>query len=74
MNYNNPEPLSFPVLSDELINALDSHFPQRHPDLSLSDREVWFRAGKRAVVDYLIEQQTRQKETMLTDNILENQI
>ena len=74
MNYNKPEPLPFPVLSDELINALDSHFPQRHPDLSLSDREVWFRAGKRAVVDYLIEQQARQKETMLTDNILENQI
>ena len=72
MNYNNSEPLPFPVLSDELIKALDSHFPQRHPDLSLSDREVWFRAGKRAVVDYLIEQQARQKETMLTDNILEN--
>ena len=74
MNYNKPEPLPFPVLSDELINALDSHFPQRHPDLSLSDREVWFRAGKRAVVDYLIEQQARQKETMLTQNILENQL
>ena len=74
MNYNNPEPLPFPVLSDELIKALDSHFPQRHPDLSLSDREVWFRAGKRAVVDYLIEQQARQKETMLTNNILEGQI
>ena len=72
MNYNNPEPLPFPVLSDELINALDSHFPQRHPALSLSDREVWFKAGQRAIVDYLIEQQARQKETMLTDNILEN--
>ena len=72
MNYKNPEPLPFPVLSDELINALDSHFPQRHPDLSLSNREVWYKAGQRAVVDYLIEQQARQKETMLTDNILEN--
>ena len=71
MNYNNPEPLSFPVLSDELINALDSHFPQRNPDLSFSDREVWFKAGQRAVVDYLIEQQNRQKESMLTNNILE---
>ena len=74
MNYNNPEPLPFPVLSDELINALDSHFPQRHPDLSFTDREVWFKAGQRAVVDYLIEQQARQKETMLTQNILENQL
>ena len=74
MNYNNPEPLPFPVLSDELINALDSHFPQRPPDLSFTDREVWFKAGQRAVVDYLIEQQARQKETMLTQNILENQL
>ncbi len=72
MNYNNPEPLPFPVLSDELINALDSHFPQRHPDLSYSNRDVWYKAGQRFVVDYLIEQQKRQKETMLTDNILEN--
>ena len=72
MTYNNSDNLPFPVLSDELIKALDSHFPQRHPDLSFTDREVWYKAGQRAVVDYLIEQQKRQKETMLTDNILEN--
>lgn len=72
MTYNNSDNLPFPVLSDELIKALDSHFPQRHPDLSFTDREVWFKAGQRAVVDYIIEQQKRQKETMLTDNILEN--
>ena len=72
MTYINSDNLPFPVLSDELIKALDSHFPQRHPDLSFTDREVWFKAGQRAVVDYIIEQQKRQKETMLTDNILEN--
>ena len=72
MSYNNSDNLPFPVLSDELIKALDSHFPQRHPDLSFTDREVWSKAGQRAVVDYIIEQQKRQKETMLTDNILEN--
>ena len=72
MTYNNSDNLPFPVLSDELIKALDSHFPQRHPDLSFTDREVWFKAGQRAVVDYIIEQQKRQKETMLTDNILES--
>jgi hypothetical protein len=33
---------------------------------------VWYRAGQRYVVDYLIEQQLRQKETMLTENVLEN--
>tara|TARA_R100001440_G_scaffold48441_1_gene68292 strand:+ start:54 stop:254 length:201 start_codon:yes stop_codon:yes gene_type:complete len=61
-----------PVITDELIYSLNSIFPNRHPDLSLSDREVWYRAGQRYVVDYLIEQQKRQKETMLSNNVLEN--
>ena len=60
-----------PVITDELIYSLDSTFPNRHHDLSLSDREVWYRAGQRYVVDYLIEQQKRQKETMLTNKVLE---
>jgi len=63
--------VNLPVITDELINSLDSVFPNRHPDLSLSDREVWYRAGQRYVVDYLIEQQLRQKETMLTERVLE---
>ena len=60
------------VITDELIFALDQIFPNRHPDLSLSDREIWYMAGQRYVVDYLIEQQSRQKETMLTNSVLEN--
>tara|TARA_R100001460_G_scaffold27334_1_gene55080 strand:+ start:1123 stop:1317 length:195 start_codon:yes stop_codon:yes gene_type:complete len=64
--------VSLPVITDELIEALDQVFPNRHPDLSLSDREVWYRAGERSVVNYLIEQQKRQKETMLNNKVLEN--
>ena len=64
--------MNLPVITDELINSLDSVFPNRHPDLSLTDREVWYRAGQRSVVDYLIEQQLRQTETMLTNRVLEN--
>ena len=61
-----------PPITDELIEALDVAYPNRHPDLSLSDREIWFKAGQRFVVDYLIEQQARQKDTMLTESVLEN--
>ncbi len=61
-----------PIITDELIFALDQKFPNRHPDLSLTDREVWYRAGQRSLVDYLIEQQARQKDTMLTESVLEN--
>ena len=58
--------MSLPVITDELIDALSQVFPNRCPDLSVSDREVWYRSGQRSVVEYLIEQQLRQKETMLT--------
>ena len=61
-----------PVITDKLIFALDQIFPNRHPNLSLSDREVWYRAGQRYVVDFLIEQQKRQKDTMLNQSVLEN--
>ena len=64
--------MSLPVITDELIQALDAVFPDRCPDLLFSDREVWYRAGQRSVVDYLIEQQLSQKETMLTNKILED--
>ena len=64
--------MNLPVITDELIEGLDQVFPNRHPDLSLSDREVWYRAGQRYVVDFLIEQQARQKETMLNESVLEN--
>ena len=63
---------NLPPITDELINGLDSVFPQRHPDLSLSEKEIWYKAGQRYVVDFLIEQQLRQKETMLTERVLEN--
>ena len=64
--------MSLPVITDELINSLDVAFPNKHPDLSMTDKEIWFKAGQRYVVDYLIEQQSRQKETMLTASVLEN--
>ena len=64
--------MNLPVITDELIEGLDQVFPNRHPDLSLSDREVWYRAGQRYVVDYLFEQQARQKETMLNESVLES--
>jgi len=60
-----------PPITNELIAGLDTAFPQRHPDLSLSDREIWYKAGQRFVVDYLIEQQKRQEESMLNQKVLD---
>ena len=58
---------TLPVITDDLIQGLDNLYPHRHPDLSLSDREIWYSSGQRSVVDYLIEQQKRQRETMLNN-------
>ena len=58
---------TLPLITDDLLQGLDNLYPQRHPDLSLSDREIWYRAGQRSVVDYLIEQQKGQRETMLNN-------
>ena len=62
---------TLPLITDDLIQGLDNLYPQRHPDLSLSDREIWYKAGQRFVVDYLVEQQRRQQDTMLDQKLLE---
>lgn len=52
--------MKLPIYSVDLIKKLDEVYPNRHPDLSLSDREIWFKAGQRAVVDFL--------ESLIHDN------
>ena len=39
--------------STDLIEDLDKVFPRRHPSLEDTDREVWYKAGQRSVVDLL---------------------
>lgn len=43
-----------PVLSVDLIKELDKEYPDRWPRLSESEREIWFKAGQRSVVDKLL--------------------
>jgi hypothetical protein len=40
--------------STDLIEDLDKVFPRKHPSLSDTDREVWYKAGQRSVVDLLL--------------------
>ncbi len=42
-----------PVISKAHLSALDRLFPPRSADLSWTDRQVWFEAGKRALVEFL---------------------
>ncbi len=43
----------FPLIPKGLVEALQKLFPDKCPDLSLSDREVWFRSGQVNVVKFL---------------------
>ena len=62
-----------PYLNDELLDALDTIYPSKPPDLLDDDRQIWYKAGQRSVVDFLKKHQ-RQKETMLNSTVLEGQI
>jgi len=43
----------FPNIDERFVAALDEQFPDQCPDLSLSEKEVWFKAGQASVVKWL---------------------
>lgn len=55
----------FPVTVDQLIEALDGAFPERCPDIDDSDRQVWFKAGQRSVVNFLRQWRSTAEEKQL---------
>lgn len=43
-----------PSISEDLIRMLDKEFPHLCPTLRQSEREIYFYAGKRALIDLLL--------------------
>jgi len=56
---------AFPAVSKALLAALNERFPVQCPNLSDTERMVWFKAGQRQVVDFLFEQLRRQEASIL---------
>ena len=54
--------IDLPYIPDDLLSELDKRFPNCCPSLTATDREIWFSAGARSVIDYLLDQRRRQKE------------
>ena len=54
--------VDLPPIPDELIAALDERYPDRWPDIKLPDREIWYQAGQRSVINMLLDQHRRQRE------------
>jgi hypothetical protein len=42
-----------PLISEYLVAVLAAKFPDKAPDMNLSEKEVWFRAGQVSVVRWL---------------------
>jgi hypothetical protein len=45
--------MPLPTISPELIKALEELEPPQPPNIKDSDREIWFKAGKRAMIEFL---------------------
>lgn len=59
------------MMTADLIAELDKDFPNQCPSLSLTDREVWFKAGQRSVVDSLLMRQAKAKKRKSKDGRIE---
>ena len=51
-----------PIISNELIDYLDSIFPEKSADLKDTEKAVFFKGGQRSVVNHLIKQKQIQEE------------
>ena len=51
-----------PIISKELINYLDSLFPEKCADPKDTDRESIYKSGQRSVINHLIEIRKLQEE------------
>ena len=54
--------ISKPIINQELIDYLDSIFPEKSADLKDTEKEVYFKGGQRSVVNHLINQKQIQEE------------
>ncbi len=57
-----PKKIEIPIITDELVNYLDSLFPEKCADLEESEKEIFYKSGQRSVVKHLIEKQKQQQE------------
>jgi hypothetical protein len=60
----------FPHIPKDLVEALDKRFPERTPSLNTSLDEIRWKGGERAVVRFLLEQYSRQNETVINKKVL----
>lgn len=58
-----------PFITDEMLDYLQRLYPDRAPDPSMTDREVWINVGAVGVVRHLHRIYQEQRENMLSGDI-----
>ena len=52
-----------PNIDESLLQYLEELYPDKAPDLSMEEKQIWFSAGQVAVVRHLRDQYNLQEET-----------
>jgi hypothetical protein len=59
-----------PIVTNDMIEYLEHMFKDKCPDITTSDRQVWFDAGSVHVVKHLKHLKIRQEANILNKDIL----
>lgn len=62
MSNTNKQIESLPVSVDDTLAMLDQVFPELSARLEWSEKEIWFRAGQRSVINWLLELKRREED------------
>ena len=52
-----------PYIEEPIIKYLDELYPDKAPDITMEEKQIWFNAGQVAVVRHLKDQYRLQEET-----------
>lgn len=59
------DPNALPSISKQLIDVLEQRCPEKCPDISMDQKEIWFYAGQRSMVRLLKKAYEDQNESIL---------
>ena len=62
-----PKQTKLPVITNELLEALDVLFPEKTPEINMEPKEMYYRIGQRSVVRFLHEKLKQQSENIMED-------
>ena len=57
-----PRKVQIPIITNDVIEYLDSIFPEKSADLKDTEKELFFKGGQRSVVNHLINMKKIQEE------------